>query len=178
MQAAAWQLLLTDPALGLCRVSQLPDVDMDLALTKQSCFAKRTTIPDIIAVMVALLDATQPLTVESGCLQLDMLIMASCWSIILALQKIDLLPSRQACWILQVHRVLEHFQEGNQRVDAALILFTRLAGYDAQAQLSLRDDLRFRLRLGVMAAFRADNPTGHYELELALVCARVPFPLA
>ena len=70
---------------------------------------------------------------------------------------------------LQASRILQHLQEGDEKVDAALILFTRLATYDTPIQLSPRDERRFRRRLGVKMAFRSDNPTGHYELELALV---------
>ncbi len=65
--------------------------------------------------------------------------------------------------------MLQHFQEGDEKVDAALILFTRLADYDSPPRLAPRDERRFSHRLGVKAAFRADNPTGHYELELSLV---------
>ena len=71
----------------------------------------------------------------------------------------------------QATRILQHLQEGDEKVDAALILYTRLASYDTLERLSLRDERRFRKRLGVKMAFRSDNPTGHYELELALVCS-------
>ncbi|KAK9826070.1 hypothetical protein WJX74_010164 [Apatococcus lobatus] len=82
---------------------------------------------------------------------------------------IRLFASFQLFTTQQATRILQHLQEGDEKVDAALILFTRLASYDTLERLSPRDARRFRKRLGVKVAFRSDNPTGHYELELALM---------
>ena len=70
---------------------------------------------------------------------------------------------------MQAGRILQCFTEGDEKLDAALMLYTRLEAHARPEGLSKRETRLLAERLGVLAAFRADNPTGHYELSLPSV---------
>ena len=74
------------------------------------------------------------------------------------------------CW-LQAETILQSFSEGEEKLNAALIIFTRLESHCKLEGLSPRESKWLRERLGVLGAFRANNPTGHYELSLSCVSA-------
>ena len=70
---------------------------------------------------------------------------------------------------MQASAILRPFADGEEKMDAALMLFTRLVSNSSLEGLSAREQKRLSSRLGVLTAFRATNPTGHYELSLSSV---------
>ncbi|KAK9822745.1 hypothetical protein WJX74_003017 [Apatococcus lobatus] len=73
----------------------------------------------------------------------------------------------------QAKIILQSFSEGEEKLQAALIIFTRLDSNFQLEGLSQRESKRLGGRLGVLGAFRADNPTGHYELSLSSLLERM-----
>ena len=77
--------------------------------------------------------------------------------------------SHQLFPLPQAKVILESFSEGEEKLEAALIIFTRLDPHSKLEGLSQWESKWLAGRLGVLGAFRADNPTGHYELSLSSV---------
>lgn len=75
--------------------------------------------------------------------------------------------------LLQAKTILHCFSDGEEKLDAAVMIFTRLDPHSKLEGLSQRESKLLRARLGVLGAFRADNPTGHYELSLSCVSTSV-----
>jgi len=77
----------------------------------------------------------------------------------------------------QTTRLLEQFSAGDERVMACVHLFARLVDaenvHSVLKRLTQKELVRFNEQLGTCNTFNSNNPTGHYELNLALLADRL-----